>query len=109
MVVRRWSVREGVRPRKLVLLLSLLLECVEEESLMSDGFVGIEGSSSSTGEGSTSCIGAFDIEERVVCVESGGGSGLEVDIVTTAAELVLIAEELYTNARGGDGLVRAAY
>ena len=94
MVVRRWSVREGVRPRKLVLLLPLLLECVEEESLMSDGFVGIEGSSSSTGEGSTSCIGAFDMEERVVCVESGGGSGLAVDMVTMGAQLQLINGDL---------------
>ena len=94
MVVKRWRVREGVRPRKLVLLLLLLLECVEEESLMSDGFVGIEGSSSSTGEGSTSCIGAFDMEERVVCVESGGGSGLAVDIVTMGVQLQLVNGDL---------------
>ena len=90
MVVRRWRVREGVRPRKLVLLLLLLLECVEEECLRFEGFVGIEGSSSSTGEGSTSCIGAFDMEERVVCVESSGGSGLAVDIVPVGAQPELI-------------------
>ena len=98
MVVRRWRVREGVRPRKLVLLLLLLLECVEEESLMSEGFVGIEGSSSSTGEGSTSCIGAFEMEDWVVCVESGGGSGLAVDIVVVTAQLELVVGEFEREA-----------
>lgn len=75
-------VRAGVRPRKLV-------DWVVEEDLRSELYVGRvseEGGSSSTGDGSISCIGTEEMEPRVEVGVIWGRSGLE-DIVEEIREV----------------------
>ena len=72
---RRWVVREGVRPRKFVEELE-----VDDEGLVSELYIGRvseEGGSSSTGEGSSSCIGIEEMDPREVAESRGGRSGLD--------------------------------
>lgn len=76
-VERTLSVVEGVSPRKLVVLYA---EDGRDCFSTSEGLVGYSGgSSSSTGLGSTSCIGTAEMEERVSLVVSAGKS-FEADI-----------------------------
>ena len=76
---RRWVVREGVRPRKFVEDLEEE-EDDDDEGLMSELYIGRvseEGGSSSTGEGSSSCIGIEEMDPREVAESRGGRSGLD--------------------------------
>lgn len=73
---RRLIVRAGVRPRKFV----DDEEEEVEEHLRSESYIGRvsdSGGSSSTGDGSSSCIGTDDVEPRELAASRGGRSRLE--------------------------------
>ncbi len=88
METRRFIVRAGVRPRKFVDGDDEDDEEVEED-LRSELYIGRDselGGSSSTGDGSSSCIGKDDTEPREV-VESRGGR-LDLDDIVLRSLIV---------------------
>ena len=76
MATRRLTVRAGVRPRKFVDEEEEAEEVEEfEEGLRSESYIGRvsdSGGSSSTGDGSSSCIAVDDTEPREVVALRGG-------------------------------------